>query len=365
MQQAGMSKRSATQEAALSRSCNAQRERITIASLIEGEEERLHNHSNDFHDFLRTVNLKVMFHRTVGSFEYPSMEQLHHYLIEEMFFSAWKVNNAVVLILDQYEGEVDDNMFACILLYLLSDNLHDSGVALLQTIALPSCSECGERKSTESYVSHERKYLYQRCSNCRSSCIARNTDLSILYTKLDYCEDGEVFTKAKWHKLTWEASKELRIGFSCLHLLGCRFLLRLGDDVLSAARAYMEPLDGYKYVLNRTSNGAAYFYCSQYRHHKPSSRVNNANNFKLKCRHSETKRIEKCEGFMSISKPKRDIVVIRCSHKSNHESCRIGLETTQDDVNRIQFLSEQGLAPFQICSVMQSEGRKILWNQVH
>ena len=79
-----------------------------------------------------------------------------------MFFSTWKANNAVVLVLGQYDGEVDDNTFACILLYLLSDNMHDSDVALLQSIALHPCSECGERKSTSSYVCDERKYLYQR-----------------------------------------------------------------------------------------------------------------------------------------------------------------------------------------------------------
>ena len=33
--------------------------------------------------------------------------------------------------------------------------------------------------------------------------------------------------------------------------------------------------------------------------------------------------------------------------------------------NRIKTISEKGLAPFRICTVLNSEGRDVLWNQVY
>ena len=60
-----------------------------------------------------------------------------------------------------------------------------------------------------------------------------------------------------------DASKSLSVGFYCTHLFGCTELVRFGEDAVNAVRAFVEPLDGYKYVTNPNSKVSFYLYCSQ------------------------------------------------------------------------------------------------------
>ncbi len=119
----------------------------TISSvLLDVEEEPDHHHSTDSHDFLRMTNPKVLFCRTIGGGSSISIDQLQFYLIQELLFTKVQVTNATTLILGQYDCEIDDNMFACVLLYLLSTESDARDVALLHSLALPSCSTCAKRK---------------------------------------------------------------------------------------------------------------------------------------------------------------------------------------------------------------------------
>lgn len=102
-------------------------------------------------------------------------------------------------------------------------------------------------------------------------------------------------------------------------------------------------------------------YCSQHHHH---SRRNNFS-YKTTSRHYQSKRIEQCSGYISIGKSKPNNVLLRCYHRVHHESGINFLSLSTDDLDRIQVLSNQDLKPFQICSVLNSEGRSIMWNQVY
>ena len=203
--------------------------------------------------------------------------------------------------------------------------------------------------------------MHQRCAHCRSKKTGEQHGLTMLYTKVDNKDDASVFTRSMWHKMTCNAAKSLSVGFYCMYLFNCRELISFAEDTVNAVRAFVEPLDGYEYATNRNSNGSFCLYCSQYRHHSvPSSLQSTGHRQEAKTRNCETKRIHACEGYVPISKPKKGIIVVRFSHKTNHESAASVPELSSSDIGRIKILTDQGLAPFQIYKVMQYEGRGIL-----
>ena len=82
-------------------------------------------------------------------------------------------------------------------------------------------------------------------------------------------------------------------------------------------------------------------------------------------KYSEIERLETCGGMLSISKPKRGYIRVRCTHNSHHEHSKRVSALTLENIGRIQTLANHGLAPFQICNIMNSEGRQVKWNLVH
>ena len=172
----------------------------------------------------------------------------------------------------------------------------------------------------------------------------------MLYTKLAGRCDGTTINRKMWHKIIYNACRHLNIGYSCLQLIDCsdsRFEIERSRT--TAIQQFIETIEGYKYFKNRSGGGSVYLYCSQYTHHKNGDIRTDLE------RYSETKRLENCGGMLSMSKPKRGHVRVRCTHHYHHEHSRNLSELNSRHIARIQTLTNQGLAPFQTCSIMNSE----------
>ena len=133
-------------------------------------------------------------------------------------------------------------------------------------------------------------------------------------------------------------------------------------DYFDHIRAPVESWEPYKYVKNRRSQGAAHLYSRQQHHH---SRSNYGSAHKKEVsRVKESKPIEKCSRYITISKPKRNKVVVRWYHRHHHEIAAFVLILHPQNIDRIKTLSEKGLTPFQICTDLNSEGREVLSNKL-
>ena len=85
-----------------------------------------------------------------------------------------------------------------------------------------------------------------------------------------------------------------------------------------------ESVDGNYYVSNQTSRDSRYMYCSQYKHHFSKDRYcsqsaveDSAVGEKLR---RTKKRLYCCSGFLSVSARKKNCVIFRIVHRTNHEA---------------------------------------------
>ena len=109
-------------------------------------------------------------------------------------------------------------------------------------------------------------------------------------------------------------------------------------------------------------------YCSQYQHHLKAKKdvLNNTTSVEQSQQRNVSKnRVHQCGGFLSIGVKKNESVTVRIGHKVNHESASDSYELSPQTIDRIEELSNHGMSPFQICTVLQSEGQDVLWNRVY
>ncbi len=62
---------------------------------------------------------------------------------------------------------------------------------------------------------------------------------------------------------------------------------------------------------------------------------------------------------ITVSKPKHGSVTARCTRRTHYESSRALFKLNESDYQRIQELSNHGLAQFQIWGVMRTEERDV------
>ena len=151
------------------------------------------------------------------------------------------------------------------------------------------------------------------------SLTSGDTDFSteqseMLYARIDADGDaGSTITRAMRYRLTFEASKLPEKGVSTLHQIDTTKSHWSTTTLVDDVRRLIEAIELYKYVVNKTRNGATYMYCSQSRHHEN-------NNLKLldlqnlKFRHSESKRLGRFQGNLSVYKICRNIVIVRAAN---------------------------------------------------
>ena len=60
----------------------------------------------------------------------------------------------------------DDNLFAAIPYLLQTQDVTESDVDFLRSVANPMCSECNKKYLRNNFISFERQYFYRRCNKC-------------------------------------------------------------------------------------------------------------------------------------------------------------------------------------------------------
>ena len=90
---------------------------------------------------------------------------------------------------------------------------------------------------------------------------------------MDNCENGFHVIRGTWHAIATEASKALQVRVTCLHNLQYDTFVEQNKSIFAAVLAFIEPLEKYKYVVNRKRSESFYLHCSQYYHHRQSAKL--------------------------------------------------------------------------------------------
>ena len=102
-----------------------------------------------------------------------------------------------------------------------------------------------------------------------------------------------------------EASKALQVGVTCVHNLQYDIFIEQNKYIVAVVLAFFEPLENYKYVVNRKRNDSFYLYCNQYCRHRQSAKLMCSDTCTVdNNRCTESKRVESCMGVISIGNPK-------------------------------------------------------------
>ena len=131
-------------------------------------------------NFLSATNSKVLYRRSQLIEITIGVNELHTFLVDELYFDENDECNAMVLVLGRYNGDVDDNIFAYILIYLQKKELGFKDIALLNEIALLRCFQSEKQYWTQSLVCQNKNYIYERCSKCRGKTFNVMKDHSTL-----------------------------------------------------------------------------------------------------------------------------------------------------------------------------------------
>ncbi len=260
---------------------------------------------------LRSVNPKVLYHRPLFAPTIPHLTDVQDYFHMPIQIHS-EIQSSTNLVVGDYDGCLDDNVFTVILFVLTQQNLNRSEMCELQRVALPTCSRCRKLRIALEYTTQNRNLLYELCNKCRGNMELQTMFPKMLYTKMAFHHPFPRISLSTWALITIQAGRELEMGCMCMVITTNR--QNHSVSIAEQIRKNIEQIETCSYVRKQLRNGAAYYLCSQ-------KYYNRENKHSMPSRHHrESRRMQYFRGFLSMPKPKHNTIVTRFGHQQPHEA---------------------------------------------
>ena len=190
------------------------------------------------------------------------------------------------------------------------------------------------------------------CNTCRND-ICIDQSLRKIYAKyyIDFVDAKSSFVRRS-HETNAAAATAMKFSLECRYeswMIDMPPAAGTSSDRFVLERQFCDMIgatESYRYARNGGSKSNSQFICSQRSRKRPQSSSK---------RQKESSKQYNCGGSISFSYSGKAKLSITVKHAVMHERCETKMALSVPAISRVSQLTESGLAPFQICTILRKE----------